>query len=71
MKEYEIQGIKIKSAYSVKDFDFIVASNLSFPTSATNPLRKANWKMGFVKRKSSFKNKDVVLPLYNSFVRPQ
>ncbi len=26
--------------------------------------------MGFIKRKFSFKNKDVLLLLYNSFVRP-
>ncbi len=69
---YEMCGIKIiiKSIHSVKDLGVTVASNLSFPRSATSPLKKANWMMGLIKIIFSFKNKDVILPLYNSFVRP-
>ncbi len=60
--------IKIKSVRSVEDLDITVMSNLKFSQQCKSVI-KANRIMGFIKRKFSFKNKDLVLPLYYSFVR--
>ncbi len=58
-------GVKIKSVHSVT-----VASNLNFLQQCNESVRKANRMMGLIKRNSSFKNKDVILPLCDSFIRP-
>ncbi len=63
-------GIKIKSVHSVKDLGVTVTYNVKFFQQYNESDIKANRMMGWIKRKFSFRNKDVVLPLYNSFVRP-
>ncbi len=63
-------GVKIKSVHSVKDLGVTVASNLKISQQCNASVKKAKRKMGLIKRKFSFKNKDVILPLSNSFVRP-
>ncbi len=63
-------GVKIKSVQSVKDFGVTVLSNLKFSHQCNEAVKKANRMLGSIKRNFSFKNKDMVLPFYNSFVRP-
>ncbi len=62
--------VKINSFHSVKDLGVTVTSILKFSQQCNESVIKAKRMMGLIKRKISFKNKDVVLPLYNSFVRP-
>ncbi len=69
-KDYEMCGIKIKSVHSVEDLGITVASNLKFSQQCNKSVKKANRMIGLIKRNLSFKNKDVILFLYNSFVRP-
>ncbi len=65
-----IRSVKIKSVHSVKDLGVTVTSTLKFSQQCDESVKKANRMMGLLKRNVSFENKDVVLPLYNSFVRP-
>ncbi len=65
-----MSDVKIKSVHSVKDLGVTITSNLKFSQQCNASIIKANRMMGLIKRKVSFKNKDVVLSLYNSFIRP-
>ncbi len=58
---YEMRIVIIKNIHSVKGLGATVTSNLKFPSSATSPKQT----------KFSFKNKDVVLLLFGTFVRPR
>ncbi len=69
-KDYEMCGVKIKSVHSFKDLGVTVASNFKLSQQCNESVEKANRMIGLIKRKFSFKNKDVILLLYNSFVRP-
>ncbi len=62
--------IKIKNVPSVKDLGITIASNLKFSQQCNESVIKANRMMGLIMRKISFKNKDGLLRLYHSFVRP-
>ncbi len=46
------------------------ASNLKFSQHCVDAANKAKRMLGFIKRNFLFKNKDVILPLYISLVRP-
>ncbi len=67
----EMRGVKIKIVHSVKYFGVTVTSNLNFPQQYNESVKKVNRMVSLIKIKFSFKNKDVVLPLYNSFIKPQ
>ena len=68
--DYELCGEKLKSAQSIKDLGVTVESNLKFSKQCKEAAGKANRMLGFIKRNFSFKSKDIILPLYNSLVRP-
>ena len=68
--DYEMNGVKLKSAQCVKDLGVTVASSLKFSQQCKDAAGKANRMLGFINRNFSFKNKDVILPLYTSLVRP-
>ncbi len=68
--DYDMCDVKIKSVYSVKDLGVTLSYNLKFSQQCNESVKKANRMMGLIKESFSFKNKDVVLPLHNSFVRP-
>ncbi len=68
MIEYEICGVKIKSVQSVKDIGVAVSCKLKFPQQCNEAAKKANRRLCLINRNYSFKNKDIVLPLSNSFV---
>ncbi len=53
-----------------KDFGVSVASSFKFSQQCKDAAGKANRMPGFINRNISFKTKDVILPLYTSFVRP-
>ncbi len=63
-------GVKIKSVHSVKDLGVTVASNLKFSQHCNESVKKKSKQDdGFHLNIFSLKNKGVILPLYNSFVR--
>ncbi len=67
--DYEMRGVKLKSVQCVKDLGVKIASNLKFLQQCIDAANKANRTLGFIKRNFLYKNKEVILPLYNSEVR--
>ncbi len=68
--DYETSAEKLEGVHCVKDLCVTITSNLRFSQQCKEAAGKANRMLGFIKRKFSFKNKDIILPLYNSLVRP-
>ena len=67
---YEMNGVKLESVQCIKDLGVSIASSLKFSQQCKDAAGKANRMLGFINRNFSFKNKDVILPLYISLVRP-
>ena len=68
--EYEMNGVKLESVQCVKDLGVMIASSLKFSQQCKDAASKANRMLGFINRNFSFKNKDIIPPLYISLVRP-
>ncbi len=65
--------VKIKSVQSVKALGVTVASNLKFSQQGNESVKIGNRLMGLIRRffiYLFFKDKDIMRPLYNSFLRP-
>ncbi len=67
---YEMHGTKIKRVHLVKDLAITVTSNLKFSQQCNEFVKKSNRMMSLIKRKFSLKNKDVILSLLSSILRP-
>ncbi len=67
--DYEMNGVKLDSVQCVKDLGVLLASNLKLFLQCKDAAGKANRMLGFINRNFSFKNKDIILPLYISLVR--
>ncbi len=68
--EYEMGGVKLESVQCVKDLGFTITSNLEFSQHCKEVACKANKMLGFITKNFSFKNKNIILPMYISLVRP-
>ncbi len=68
--EYEMGGVKLESVHCVKDLGVTITSNFKFSQHCKEAACKANRMLGFINIYFSFKNKDIILPMYNSLVRP-
>ena len=66
-----MNGVILQSVQCVKDLGVTIASNLKFCQQCKDVSGKANRMLGFVNRIFSFKNKDIILPLYISLFRLQ
>ncbi len=66
----EMNGVKLDSVQCVKHLSVSNSSNVKFPQQCKDAASKANRMLGFINRNFSFKNKDIILPLYISLVRP-
>ncbi len=64
-----MNGTKLESVHCVKDLGVTIASNLKFSQQCKDAAGKSRM-LDFINRNFSFKNKDVILPLYISLVRP-
>ncbi len=62
--------IKLDSVQHAKDLGVSIVSNLEFSQQCKDATSKANRMLGFINRNFSFKNKDIILPLYISLIRP-
>ncbi len=63
--DYELNDFKIECVQGVKDLDVTMASHLKITQQCKNAGDKANRLLGIIKRKFSFKNENIILPLYN------
>ncbi len=63
--DYEMSGKKLESVHCVKDLGVMIMSNLKFSQQCKEAVGKPNRMLGFIKRNFSFRNKDIILPLYN------
>ncbi len=63
-------GVKLESVHCIKDLGVTITSNLKFSQHCKEAACKANRTLGFIKRNFSLKNKDIILPMYISLVRP-
>ncbi len=61
-----MSGVKLESAQLVKDLGVTIASNLKFSLHCKEAAYKANRMLGFINKHFSFKNKDIILPVYIS-----
>ncbi len=68
--DYEMSGLKLESVQYVKDLGVTIASNLRFFQKFKGAGGKVNRMLVFINRNFSFKNNDIILPLYNRLVRP-
>ncbi len=66
----EMNGVKLDSVQCVKDLGISIASNLKFSQQCKDAAGKANRMLGFINRNFSYKNKDIILPLYISLAVP-
>ncbi len=65
-----MSGVKLKSVHCVKDLGVKIASSLKFFRNVKDAESKANSMLDFINRNFSFKNKDIILPLYITLARP-
>ncbi len=65
-----MNGVKLDSVQCVKDLGVSIASNLKFSWKYKDAVGKANRMLDFINRNFSFKNKDIILPLHVSLVKP-
>ncbi len=65
-----MNGTKLESVKCVKGLGVTVASTVKFYQQCKDGTGKANRTLGFINRNYSFENKDVILLLYISLVRP-
>ncbi len=65
-----MNGIKLNSETFVIDLRVTVASSLKFSQQCKDTTGMSNVMLGFINRNFSLKNKDVILLLYISLVRP-
>ena len=67
---YNITGHIISKATEQRDLGVLVSDNLKFSRQCVEASKTANRILGFISRTFEHKNKDIVLPLYKSLVRP-
>ncbi len=67
--DYEMSSVKLESVQCVEDLGVMIASNLKFSQQCKRAADKANRMLVYIKRNFSFKNKDIILLLYNCLVR--
>ncbi len=66
---YEMNGVKLESVQCVKALGVSITSNLKFSQQCKDVAGKASRMLSFINRKFSFKNKDIILPLYISLIK--
>ncbi len=67
---YKMKGNNIESVTQTRDLGVIISNNLKFSQQCNEVALRANRMLGFIKRNFVFKSKDIIIPLYQSLVRP-
>ncbi len=66
----EMRGVRLKKVQCVKDLGVKIVSNLKFSQQCIDAANKANRMLGFIKGFFLLKNKEAILLLYKSLIRP-
>lgn len=67
---YSMLGSDIPSTTLEKDLGVLISSDLKFTRQCLAAEKKAQKVLGYIRRHFRYRNKDIVLPLYNALVRP-
>ena len=68
--DYSLQGTVLESTETEKDLGVVISSDLKFSKQCIEAEKKAQKILGYIKRQFGFRNREIVLSLYNSLVRP-
>ena len=68
--DYLMKGKKLEVVSEENDLGVIMSNNMSFSKQVAKAAAKANGTLGMIKRAFSYIDKDSLLVLYKSFVRP-
>lgn len=68
--DYSLLGHNVASTELEKDLGVQISSDLKFSEQCIEAEKKAQRLLGCIRRRFRFRNKDIVLTLYNSLVRP-
>ena len=68
--QYDLLGGRLESTETEKDLGVVISSDLKFSKQCIEAEKKAQRILGYIKRQFGFRNKEIVLSLYNSLVRP-
>ncbi len=68
--EYEMGEVKLENVHCVKDFGVMITTNLQLSQHSKEAACKSSRMLGFINRNFSFKNKNIILLMYISLVRP-
>ena len=68
--QYSLLGKKIESTNQEKDLGVLISNDLKFSKQCIEVEKKAQKLLGYIKRQFRNKNKEIVLTLYNSLIRP-
>ena len=67
---YSLLGSDIETTDLEKDLGVLISSDLKFSKQCIEVEKKAQRLLGYIKRQFQFRNKEIVLTLYNSLIRP-
>ena len=67
---YNLKGTPLESTASERDLGVTITSDLKFSKQCIEAEKKAQRMLGYIKRQFGYRNKEIVLCLYNSLVRP-
>lgn len=67
---YQLDGVTLEKSNEEKDLGIIISSDLKSTKHVAKITAKANSRLGIIKRNFSVLNKEILLPLYLSLVRP-
>ena len=67
---YELEGSWLENCDKEKDLGVIIDRDLKFSQQCLEARNRANKMLGFINRNVSYKSKEVVIQLFNSYVRP-
>ena len=69
--EYSLAGRDVQNVDQEKDLGVIISNDLKFSKQCITAEKTAQKMVGYIKRQFRNRNKEIVMPLYKSLVRPQ
>ena len=66
---YRLMEVQLEHVFKEKDLGIIIDADLTVNVQVSKKIKKANNMLGLIRRSFSFLNADILLPLYNAFIR--